>query len=419
LGDAIERAGSLETAAVASALRSTSLVEFFTSNISFNADGQMEGMDFPVVQYPPGAASAGQAGYEVVFDAKEKENVSFPTPPWKLRHCLNEGNCSGGNGKCRVDGGCDCLARFSGARCQDVPKDVNVTALAVGLASGLFFSTCLVGLWLRRRRRQLEVVIADFRKEADLQAEARQALADAALEMSGAQCTFVFIKADVIRSGLYEAAGYSTLPRLQEIEAKHPEWVCKRLLRRHLAYGRHEYRDNILAVSHRWEQPDAPDASSIHVRAVREHLQACPSIECVWYDYWCMPQGEDKTPLEKVDFKRMLMNVNLLYLGSSVLILQELSYMSRFWCRGAACRSNRSLAPDSHLWPLFSTGPSSRHGVVCRRRATRDSALPQPSGAAASWCPSIWPQRRSLLSLSACGRGGVWTRRSRRSRARM
>ena len=64
--DAIERAGSLETAAVASALRSTSLVEFFTSNISFNADGQMEEMDFPVVQYPPGAASAGQAGYEVL-----------------------------------------------------------------------------------------------------------------------------------------------------------------------------------------------------------------------------------------------------------------------------------------------------------------------------------------------------------------
>jgi len=68
LGDAIERAGSLETAAVASVLRSTSLVEFFTSNISFNADGQMEEMDFPVVQYPPGAAAAGywQADYEVL-----------------------------------------------------------------------------------------------------------------------------------------------------------------------------------------------------------------------------------------------------------------------------------------------------------------------------------------------------------------
>ena len=66
MGDAIERAGSLETAAVASVLRSTSLVEFFTSNISFNADGQMEEMYFPVVQYPPGAAAAGQADYEVL-----------------------------------------------------------------------------------------------------------------------------------------------------------------------------------------------------------------------------------------------------------------------------------------------------------------------------------------------------------------
>ena len=66
MGDAIERAGSLETAAVASVLRSTSLVEFFTSNISFNADGQMEEMDFPVVQYPPGAASLGLR-YEVLY----------------------------------------------------------------------------------------------------------------------------------------------------------------------------------------------------------------------------------------------------------------------------------------------------------------------------------------------------------------
>mmetsp|Transcript_12494 Transcript_12494/g.40731 ORF Transcript_12494/g.40731 Transcript_12494/m.40731 type:complete len:149 (-) Transcript_12494:569-1015(-) len=130
--------------------------------------------------------------------------------------------------------------------------------------------------------------------------------------MSGAQCTFVFIKADVIRSGLYEAAGYSTLPRLQEIEERHPEWVCKRLLRRHLAYGRHEYRDNILAVSHRWEQPDAPDASGAQLRAIREHLQSPAGLEVgfVWYDYWCMPQGE-RTPTEKVDFKRMLQNVLL------------------------------------------------------------------------------------------------------------
>ena len=104
--------------------------------------------------------------------------------------------------------------------------------------------------------------------------------------MQGAQCTFVFLDAEVIRSGRYEAAGYATLPRLQELEAKHPEWMQKQLLQRHLAYGRHAYREEILAVSHRWEQPDTPDPSGVQLQAIREHLQVCPSIKLVWYDFW-------------------------------------------------------------------------------------------------------------------------------------
>lgn len=43
-----------------------------------------------------------------------------------------------------------------------------------------------------------------------------------------------------------------------------------------------------------------------------------------------MPQGE-RTPAEQVAFKHMLTHVNLLYLGLSVLVLLDLSYMSRFW----------------------------------------------------------------------------------------
>ena len=120
----------------------------------------------------------------------------------------------------------------------------------------------------------------------------------------------------------------------QEMQAAHPEWIQRRVLKRHLAYGRHAYRGEILAVSHRWEQPDAPDASGAQLRAIREHLQSPAGLEVsfawyalstavnrccsrtprseqvgfVWYDYWCMPQGE-RTPTEKVDFKRMLQNV--------------------------------------------------------------------------------------------------------------
>ena len=54
-------------------------------------------------------------------------------------------------------------------------------------------------------------------------------------------------------------------------------------------------------------------------------------IKYVWYDYWCMPQGADKTPEQKVQFKWMLQNINSLYFGCHVLILLDLSYLSRFW----------------------------------------------------------------------------------------
>jgi hypothetical protein len=47
-----------------------------------------------------------------------------------------------------------------------------------------------------------------------------------------------------------------------------------------------------------------------------------------------MPQGKDRTRIEKVQFKWMLRNVNIIYLGCSVLILLDLSYLSRFWTYG-------------------------------------------------------------------------------------
>ena len=42
-----------------------------------------------------------------------------------------------------------------------------------------------------------------------------------------------------------------------------------------------------------------------------------------------MPQG-NRTEVEDIDFKRMLVNMDLLYLGCSVLVLLDLSYVSRF-----------------------------------------------------------------------------------------
>ena len=44
-----------------------------------------------------------------------------------------------------------------------------------------------------------------------------------------------------------------------------------------------------------------------------------------------MPQGRRKTVQEKLQFSWMLKNVNMLYLGTSVLIMLDMSYISRFW----------------------------------------------------------------------------------------
>ena len=40
-----------------------------------------------------------------------------------------------------------------------------------------------------------------------------------------------------------------------------------------------------------------------------------------------------RSPAQKVAFKVMLSNINWLYIGCSVLVLLDLSYLSRFWVR--------------------------------------------------------------------------------------
>ena len=86
-----------------------------------------------------------------------------------------------------------------------------------------------------------------------------------------------------------------------------------------------------LTISHRWMSRLVADVDGTQLAAIKKHLaEHGEGIERVWVDYSCMPQGE-KTPAQIADFKRMLSQVNFLYLGTSVLILLDLSYLSRFW----------------------------------------------------------------------------------------
>jgi hypothetical protein len=58
--------------------------------------------------------------------------------------------------------------------------------------------------------------------------------------------------------------------------------------------------------------------------------------------FWSMPQAK-RSPAESVEFKHMLKHANLLYLGTRVLILLDLSYIGRFWTLFEAWLSMQSV----------------------------------------------------------------------------
>ena len=97
---------------------------------------------------------------------------------------------------------------------------------------------------------------------------------------------------------------------------------------------------NILFVSHRWEDSATPDETGAQLAALQAHLRAHPEIQYVWFDYACMPQRsglahrsgtDDRTKAEKTEFNLMLSAIADLYLTAKVLILLDTMYRTRFW----------------------------------------------------------------------------------------
>ena len=85
-----------------------------------------------------------------------------------------------------------------------------------------------------------------------------------------------------------------------------------------------------------------------------------------------MPQGE-RTEKEKAEFDMMLPNINLLYLGATVLVLMDLSYLSRFWtqfeawcsmqkCTTEGCSARRR--PSGAPWSSASTTPPTMRNTL-------------------------------------------------------
>ena len=150
--------------------------------------------------------------------------------------------------------------------------------------------------------------------------------------------TFSLVNADKIRE-----CNDTTLPQFRELRRREG-WVVEQSLRRSDAFQGH-YRE-ILAVSHRWLDRQAPDSQGVQFKAVRDFLIEHPQIRLVWYDFWCAPHHPWSTEEERIQFVNMSANVELLFLGSSVLILLDLSYTSRFWTQAEAWLSMLAVTPQ-------------------------------------------------------------------------
>ena len=218
------------------------------------------------------------------------------------------------------------------------------------------------------------VVAAAKRKLERARAQSKCTLTEKlAAARAGKACEFQFMRTKVLL-----ARDYKSAPMHKSVEDD-PE-LYTMLYLSSAECCQHMFRDKVLAVSHRWDRPNEPDPTGAQMKAIKRMLRANPQYEYVWLvrrrawfvhspaaaipkgpfysdsirsqmheltmssrfgvplpgngcdpqDYSCAPQGE-RSPQEKEIFSLTLENMDFLFLGSSVLILLDMSYMSRFW----------------------------------------------------------------------------------------
>ena len=144
--------------------------------------------------------------------------------------------------------------------------------------------------------------------------------------------SFYFLLASKVRACFLER-----LPRMQDLMRDHPDWIVKKTIDMTSSLLG-DYREDMLGVSHRWEQPDEPDTMGVQLATLKRYLVDHPKINFIWFDYSCMPQ-QPRLPEEDDEFLAMLSGINVIYLGMKVLILLDMSYMSRFWTQAEAWMS--------------------------------------------------------------------------------
>ena len=145
--------------------------------------------------------------------------------------------------------------------------------------------------------------------------------------------------------------------------------------------------DDILFISHRWEEPGRPDVDGKQLQAIQEYLREHHKIKWVWFDYSSMPQKiggiDTRTREEKAEFELMLAAISDLYLTAQVLILLDGSYASRFWTLTEAWCSMQTATKDGLENSISSTEDAdftgsdvkvgSRCTIKCIHNAAKDT----------------------------------------------
>jgi ankyrin repeat protein len=152
------------------------------------------------------------------------------------------------------------------------------------------------------------------------------------LEWDPHKPTFYFLP----RAAVLDATA-TQLKRMQEL--RDSELLEKMAVDLNEAFQGKGLIQNVLFVSHRWEDSATPDETGAQLAALKAHLMSHPEVQYIWFDYSCMPQRssgcppdqDDRTPAEKAEFDLMLKAIADLYLTAKVLILLDKMYLTRFW----------------------------------------------------------------------------------------
>eukprot|EP00900_Chrysochromulina_parva_P007474 jgi/Chrpa1/16728/Chrysochromulina_OHIO_Genome00023631-RA len=190
-------------------------------------------------------------------------------------------------------------------------------------------------------------------------------------------CRFWMIKADFLRT-----FSGTNLPFFQELRAEHPSaFVEVTISYEEVVCGTHV--EKILSISHCWTKKTQPDPDGEQLKAIKAFLvsSAGKRIELVWIDGGSMPQHQPDRLIRPIirsvedtaDFKTMLSQVNMLYLGTTVLILFDLSYLSRFWTQFEAWLSMQFATPNG-LKSAVGT-KNARYHIVCIHAAAVQAEL--------------------------------------------